>query len=133
MKKVIRLTESDLTRLVRRVIKEQEKDAIFGGPKPKFHLETQKVSQCLKNDGYDINIDSNGMMTARREAPYSDLAYVMVKSTSESGKFDVFIQYKPKPGEKSLPIKKGGFVIDLKTMSDPLRLCKYIKDNTVVS
>jgi hypothetical protein len=133
MKKVIRLTESDLTRLVRRVIKEQEKDAIYGGPKPKFHQETQKVSQCLKSDGYTVTIDGNGIMTARREAPYSNLAYIMVKSTPEPGKFDVFIQYKPKPGEKSLPIKKKEFVVDMRTMSDPLRLCKYIKDNTFVS
>ena len=49
MKKVIRLTEADLTRLVKRVIKEQEKDALFGGPNRKFHLETGKVSEG--NDG----------------------------------------------------------------------------------
>ena len=138
MKKIIRLTESDLTRLVKRVIKEQEKDAIFGGPKPKFHLETQKVSQCLKNDGWEVTTDGNGIMTATKASPYGGGSRTnkynvrtLIKSTPEPGQFDLYMQVMPEPGDKSTPNKNSRMrlVFDFKTMNDPLRLCKYITDN----
>jgi ATP sulfurylase len=130
MKKVIRLTESDLTRLVRRVIKEQEKDALFGGPNRKFHLETQKVSECLKRDGWDVTMDSSGIMTATKESPYTvGGGRTLVKSTPEAGQFDLYLQYKPDPGKKNIPSKMMRLVVDLKTMNDPFRLCRYITDN----
>ena len=130
MKKIIRLSESDLTRLVKRVIKEQEKDALFGGPNRKFHLETGKVSECLKRDGWNVTTDGDGIMTAKKTLIWGDGKYLgLVKSNPEPGKFDLFFQYKPKPGEKSLPNRERQLVVDLKTMNSPVRLCKYVTEN----
>ena len=137
MKKVIRLTESDLVRLVNRVVKEQEKDALFGGPKPKFHLETQKVSQCLKNDGWEVTTDGNGIMTATKGSPYGGGSRTnkynvrtLIKSTPEPGQFDLYVQYPSEHSNKSTPsTSRMKLVVDLKTMNDPFRLCKYITDN----
>jgi hypothetical protein len=132
MKKIIRLTESDLTRLVRRVIKEQEKDALFGGPNRKFYLETGKVSECLERDGWNVTTDGSGIMTAKKTLPYGGGKYLgLVKSTSEPGKFDLLFQYKPLPGQKELPNVERQLVVDLKTMNSPVRLCKYVTENAM--
>ena len=62
MKKVIRLTESDLTRLVRRVIKEQEK--INSESNEDFTYDIKAVdcesSQSYKDGHVDIEEDNDG-------------------------------------------------------------------------
>ena len=50
MKKIIRLTEADLTRIVRRVLNEQMEDTTAGGP------ITDKIEECAQDvfGGFDV-------------------------------------------------------------------------------
>jgi hypothetical protein len=96
MKKIIRLTESDLARIVRRVIREQEEDIVGGGgvsagstlsngikiaSEPKIDTRRPRVVQIPKEDGtmnefycawhekgkYLLFPDSNGKYTLTKE------------------------------------------------------------------
>lgn len=73
MKRIIRLTETDLTRLVRRIIKEQAEDN-------KLSLkvyETKEESETASNDGMFQNID---LFDIKLQWEYVDFKYSRANS-----------------------------------------------------
>jgi hypothetical protein len=75
MKRIIRLTETDLTRLVRRIIKEQAEDN-------KISLkvyETKEESETASNDGMFQNID---LFDIKLQWEYVEFKYSRANSTN---------------------------------------------------
>ena len=75
MKRIIRLTESDLTRIVRRVIKESETVATGGGL-----TAFQTIKKGMEGLGTDENMVAKGVYMIKSKADYQECLTLVKKA-----------------------------------------------------
>ena len=85
MKKIIRLTESDLARIVRRVIKEEEETLL----KPKF----SKENIWLEEDGWDVTNFSEGkyVVYAEKIDNSRTVPFIYLITAASGGNSDMYL------------------------------------------
>jgi hypothetical protein len=126
MKKIIRLTESDLSRIVRRVIKEEETLL-----KPKFTNE--KI--WLKNAGWDTSNFTEGKyeIYAEKIDKSRPASFIYVITAASGGNSDMYLAvYLPSPSNQQATGKnvgtkllkqssnKEGFLKEIKRLADEI-------------
>lgn len=103
MKKIIRLTESDLTRIIRRVIKEEETLL-----KPK---KFSKENIWLKEDGWDVTNFSEGKYEVHAEKIDNSrpLPFIYLITAASGGNSDMYLAvYLPSRSNRQVPGKNVG-------------------------
>jgi hypothetical protein len=73
MKRIIRLTESDLTRIVRRVIKEAETAATGGGYTQNAKTAISLIEKGIGGGGTDENMIAKGVYTIKTKEDYANV------------------------------------------------------------
>jgi len=124
MKKVIRLTESDLVKIVKRVIKEGQSTPNVDLSSLKFSLKDERGQELFVNHKM---YDSESILLNLRQTMFSPNEYVTL--TINGGLVGTSVKMKTDSGEQNLNFTNGSFEKGPLTIN--INMSKIRKDNNL--